>query len=143
MHTQMPSQPASLCAWEQPADRPDGRCQSAVLGVDLTNCHGSHPACRMDKYLEAVITFTDEVALSQAKAADALLAEGTYLGPLHGIPYGLKDICAVPLLPTTWGCEAFKDQVLDEECHVYTRSARCCTARGSAGLCVRVQVICC
>lgn len=43
------------------------------------------------------------------------------LGPLHGIPYGLKDIIAVPHYRTTWGSETFKDQVLDIEAWVYKR----------------------
>ena len=61
--------------------------------------------------------------MQQARQADALLAQGTHLGPLHGIPYGLKDTAAVPGYPTTWGCVPFQDQVFEEESHVYTRCA--------------------
>ncbi|XP_065872138.1 uncharacterized protein [Euphorbia lathyris] len=76
---------------------------------------------RYNHVLEAVITFTDELAYKQAKEADELLAKGVYLGPLHGIPYGLKDIIAVPGYKTTWGSRTFKDQVLDIEAWVYKR----------------------
>ncbi|KAL1364596.1 hypothetical protein HN51_012754 [Arachis hypogaea] len=79
---------------------------------------------RLRKYnpvLEAVITFTEELAHKQAKEADELLSQGVYLGPLHGIPYGLKDIIAVPEYKTTWGSKSFKNQVIDMEAWVYKR----------------------
>ncbi|XP_020111506.1 uncharacterized protein LOC109726375 isoform X2 [Ananas comosus] len=76
---------------------------------------------RYDPVLEAVITFTEDLAYRQAKVADELLEQGKYLGPLHGIPYGLKDIIAVPHYKTTWGSKTFKDQVLDIEAWVYKR----------------------
>ncbi|KAF2311616.1 hypothetical protein GH714_025278 [Hevea brasiliensis] len=76
---------------------------------------------RYDPVLEAVITFTDELAYKQAREADELIAKGVYLGPLHGIPYGLKDIIAVPGYKTTWGSRSFKDQVLNIEAWVYKR----------------------
>ncbi|XP_010929519.1 uncharacterized protein [Elaeis guineensis] len=76
---------------------------------------------RYNHVLEAVISFTEELARSQARKADELLAQGTYLGPLHGIPYGLKDIIAVPHYRTTWGSKTFKDQILDIEAWVYKR----------------------
>ncbi|KAJ0051793.1 hypothetical protein Pint_01313 [Pistacia integerrima] len=71
--------------------------------------------------LEAVVTYTEELAYKQAKEADELLAQGKYLGPLHGIPYGLKDIISVPQYKTTWGSTTFKDQVLNTEAWVYKR----------------------
>ncbi|KAI4336419.1 hypothetical protein L6164_014948 [Bauhinia variegata] len=79
---------------------------------------------RLKKYnpvLEAVITLTEELAHKQAKAADELLGQGVYLGPLHGIPYGLKDIISVPGYKTTWGSKTFKDQIIDTEAWVYKR----------------------
>ena len=60
--------------------------------------------------LESVITITRERALEQARKADALLAKGTYLGPLHGIPYGAKDLLSVPGYKTTWGAGPYKEQ---------------------------------
>ncbi|KAG6388422.1 hypothetical protein SASPL_149848 [Salvia splendens] len=79
---------------------------------------------RLKRYgpvLESVITITEELAYEQARKADQLLAQGKYLGPLHGIPYGLKDIIAVPHYKTTWGSRTFKNQVLDTEAWVYKR----------------------
>jgi len=64
--------------------------------------------------LKAVITITETLALQKAAAADAELAEGLYRGPLHGIPYGIKDLFAVPGYPTTWGAEPYEKQVIDE-----------------------------
>ncbi|MCL7034084.1 hypothetical protein MKW94_008179 [Papaver nudicaule] len=79
---------------------------------------------RMKKYdhaLEAVISYTEELAFKQAKRADDLLNQGVYLGPLHGIPYGLKDIISVPQYKTTWGSKTFQNQVIDTEAWVYKR----------------------
>ncbi|KAL9422846.1 hypothetical protein AB3S75_035016 [Citrus x aurantiifolia] len=76
---------------------------------------------RYNPALEAVVTYTDELAYQQAKEADELLAQGKYLGPLHGIPYGLKDIIAVPQYKTTWGSTTFKNEVLNTEAWVYKR----------------------
>ncbi|KAK1358044.1 putative asparaginyl-tRNA synthase (Glutamine-hydrolyzing) [Heracleum sosnowskyi] len=76
---------------------------------------------RYNPVLQSVITFTEELAYKQAKEADHLLSQGVYLGPLHGIPYGLKDIIAVPQYKTTWGSTSLKDQVLDIEVWVYKR----------------------
>ncbi|KAL7161992.1 hypothetical protein ACSBR2_042465 [Camellia fascicularis] len=76
---------------------------------------------RYNPVLEAVVTYTEELAYKQAKEADELLAKGVYLGPLHGIPYGLKDIIAVPDYKTTWGSRSFKNQVLNIEAWVYKR----------------------
>ncbi|KAI7985495.1 Glutamyl-tRNA(Gln) amidotransferase subunit A [Camellia lanceoleosa] len=77
---------------------------------------------RYNPVLEAVVTYTEELAYKQAKEADELLAKGVYLGPLHGIPYGLKDIIAVPHYKTTWGSRSFKNQVLNIEAWVYKRA---------------------
>ncbi len=77
--------------------------------------------CRYDPTLECVITFTDDLAQQQAAAADALLAKGTYLGPLHGVPYGLKDLMVVPGYLTTWGAGSFKTQYLSQPAQVYTK----------------------
>ncbi|WP_288340000.1 amidase [uncultured Roseivirga sp.] len=65
--------------------------------------------------LESVITITEERAMVQAKKADDLLKNGTYLGPLHGIPYGAKDLFSVPDYKTTWGAGPYKDQNRGDE----------------------------
>ena len=62
--------------------------------------------------LKNVITLTDELARKQALAADDEIAKGKYRGPLHGIPFGLKDLFAAKDYPTTWGAEPYKDQVI-------------------------------
>ncbi len=79
---------------------------------------------RIRKYgdtLQCVISITEEIALQQAKEADALISKGKYKGPLHGIPYGLKDLFAVKGTKTTWGAAPYKDQVIDEDATVYTK----------------------
>jgi Asp-tRNA(Asn)/Glu-tRNA(Gln) amidotransferase A subunit family amidase len=71
--------------------------------------------------LECVISLTEELALQQASEADAEIKKGIYRGPLHGIPYGLKDLFAVKGYKTTWGSVPYKDQVIEEDSYVYTR----------------------
>ncbi len=79
---------------------------------------------RIRKYgdtLQCVISVTEEIAMQQAKEADALIAKGKYKGPLHGIPYGLKDLFAVKGTKTTWGAAPYKDQIIDEDATVYNK----------------------
>jgi Asp-tRNA(Asn)/Glu-tRNA(Gln) amidotransferase A subunit family amidase len=71
--------------------------------------------------LQSVITLTEDLALQQAKQADAEIKQGKYRGPLHGIPYGLKDLFAVKGYKTTWGSTPYKDQVIDYDSYVYTK----------------------
>lgn len=68
--------------------------------------------------LNAVVTVTRERALAEAQQADNELCSGRYRGPLHGIPYGAKDLLATKGIPTTWGAAPFKDQVFDEDATV-------------------------
>lgn len=74
-----------------------------------------------DKQLACVITLTEDLAIQQAKKADAEIANGKYRGLLHGIPYGAKDLLAKKGYKTTWGSVPFKDQVLDYDATVVTR----------------------
>lgn len=79
---------------------------------------------RLKKYgpkLECVISLTEELALQQAQRADAEIAAGKYRGPLHGIPYGAKDLLAKKGYKTTWGSVPYKDQVIDEDAMVIQR----------------------
>jgi Asp-tRNA(Asn)/Glu-tRNA(Gln) amidotransferase A subunit family amidase len=69
---------------------------------------------RYDSKLHFVITLTEERALAQAKAADTEIAAGKYRGPLHGIPWGAKDLLAVKGYPTTWGAGGFEHQTIDD-----------------------------
>src|SRR5262249_10884901 len=68
--------------------------------------------------LNFVVTFTDDLAIAQAQQADREIANSGYRGPLHGIPWGCKDIIAVPGYPTEWGSGAFRGQVIDVEATV-------------------------
>lgn len=74
-----------------------------------------------DPALNCVVTLTEETALKQAKQADKEIAEGKYRGPLHGIPWGAKDLIAYPGYPTTWGAEPYKEQKLEEKATVAQR----------------------
>ncbi|MGC9223936.1 MAG: amidase [Terracidiphilus sp.] len=76
---------------------------------------------RYDPKLHFVITLTEERAIAQAKKADEEIAAGHYRGPLHGIPWGAKDLLAVKGYPTTWGAGGFEHQVIDEDATVVQR----------------------
>ena len=71
--------------------------------------------------LQSVITITEDLAMQQARQADAEIKAGKYKGPLHGIPYGLKDLFAVKGYKTTWGSTPYKDQMIEEDSYVYTQ----------------------
>lgn len=68
--------------------------------------------------LQCVVTLTEERALQKAREADAAIARGEYKGPLHGIPYGAKDLLAVAGYKTTWGAMAYKDQQIEQDAAV-------------------------
>ena len=79
---------------------------------------------RLKRYgpkLECVVTLTEELALKQARRADQEIATGKYRGPLHGIPYGAKDLLAVKGIPTTWGAAPYTNQVFDVDATVVKR----------------------
>src|SRR5688572_1395428 len=63
--------------------------------------------------LNAVVTVLRESALREARAADEAIRAGNHRGPLHGIPYGAKDLLAARGAPTTWGAEPYRRQVFD------------------------------
>jgi Asp-tRNA(Asn)/Glu-tRNA(Gln) amidotransferase A subunit family amidase len=71
--------------------------------------------------LQCVISITETIAIEQARAADDEIAAGKYRGPLHGIPYGLKDLFSVKGTKTTWGAAPYKNQQIDEDAYVYNR----------------------
>lgn len=85
--------------------------------------------------LECVITLTEDLALQQARQADAELKKGMYRGPLHGIPYGLKDLFAVKGYKTTWGTTPYKDQVINEDSYVYAQ-----LKKAGAVLCAKLSL---
>lgn len=73
---------------------------------------------RFDPQLHCVITLTEELALNQAARADSEIATGKYRGPLHGIPYGAKDLLAVKGYKTTWGAMPYKEQLINSDATV-------------------------
>jgi Asp-tRNA(Asn)/Glu-tRNA(Gln) amidotransferase A subunit family amidase len=85
--------------------------------------------------LESVITLTEDLAIEQAKQADDEIKKGNYKGPLHGIPYGLKDLFAVKGYKTTWGSTPYKDQMIDEDSYVYTQ-----LKKAGAVLCAKLSL---
>jgi Asp-tRNA(Asn)/Glu-tRNA(Gln) amidotransferase A subunit family amidase len=91
-----------------------------VSSVELTKLYLE----RLKKYdpvLRCVVTLTEEIALKQAEQADREIAAGSYRGPLHGIPWGAKDLIAYPGYKTTWGAAPYKEQVIDVKATVARR----------------------
>ncbi len=76
---------------------------------------------RYDDTLHFVVTLTEERALAAARRADAELAQGIWRGPLHGIPYGAKDLFAASGYPTTWGAMPYRDQLIERDAAVIRR----------------------
>lgn len=79
---------------------------------------------RLKKYeptLKFAVTLTEERALAQAKKADAEIGAGKYRGPLHGLPWGAKDLLATKGYKTTWGAGGFENQTIDEDATVVKR----------------------
>jgi Asp-tRNA(Asn)/Glu-tRNA(Gln) amidotransferase A subunit family amidase len=88
-----------------------------VTSSELTEMY----LARLHRYngvLNNVVTFLDDHGRAEAKRADAEIAAGKYKGPLHGIPWGAKDIISLKGYKTTWGTAPFKDQVLDYDASV-------------------------
>lgn len=105
-----------------------------ITSVDLTR----YFLDRLKKWgdtLESVITLTEDLAVRQARQADDELKKGIYRGPLHGIPYGLKDLFAVKGYKTTWGSTPYKDQTIDEDAYVYTQ-----LRKAGAVLCAKLSL---
>jgi Asp-tRNA(Asn)/Glu-tRNA(Gln) amidotransferase A subunit family amidase len=91
-----------------------------ISSVELTNLYLSRLK-RYDELLKCVVTLTEDLALEQAERADREMAAGRYRGPLHGIPWGAKDIIAWPGYKTTWGAGHYQDQTLDVKATVARR----------------------
>ncbi|HEY4131694.1 MAG TPA: amidase [Gemmatimonadaceae bacterium] len=84
--------------------------QKKITSTRLTNIYLERLE-RFNPKLRCVITLTKDFALAQAKKADAEIAAGNYKGPLHGIPYGVKDLLDTAGILTTWGAEPFRNRV--------------------------------
>ena len=91
-----------------------------VSSVELTKLYLERLK-KHDPTLHCVVTLTEELALKQAEQADREIAAGRYRGPLHGIPWGAKDLIAYPGYTTTWGAAPFKEQTLDVKATVARR----------------------
>jgi Asp-tRNA(Asn)/Glu-tRNA(Gln) amidotransferase A subunit family amidase len=94
--------------------------QKKITSVQLTRLYLD----RLKKYgpeLHCVITLTEDLAQEQARRADAEIAAGRYRGPLHGIPWGAKDLLATKGIKTTWGAMPYKDQMIQEDATVVER----------------------
>lgn len=91
-----------------------------VSPVELTKMY----LARLKRYgpkLNCIVTLTEELAMQQAQQADAEIKRGKYRGPLHGIPWGAKDLFATKGIKTTWGAEPYRDQVIDYDSTVVER----------------------
>ena len=91
--------------------------QQKITSLELTKFY----LARLKKHnptLHCVITLKEDLALEQAMKADRDIASGKYKGPLHGIPYGAKDLLATKRYNTTWGAAPFKDQSFDYDATV-------------------------
>ncbi len=91
-----------------------------VSSVELTKMY----LARLKKYgpkLLCVVTLTEDLAMKQAEGADNDLRRGKYRGPLHGIPWGAKDLFATKGIKTTWGAEPYRDQMIDYDATVIER----------------------
>jgi Asp-tRNA(Asn)/Glu-tRNA(Gln) amidotransferase A subunit family amidase len=102
---------AQLSRWIESRQLTSGR----LTGIYLDRI------ARFDGQLRAVITLTKDRALARARQADAEIAAGTYRGPLHGIPYGVKDLLDTKDIPTTYGAEPFRTRVPAEDSAVVRR----------------------
>jgi Asp-tRNA(Asn)/Glu-tRNA(Gln) amidotransferase A subunit family amidase len=91
-----------------------------VSSVELTEMYLSRLK-RYNSKLFCAVTITEELAMRQAREADREIAAGRYRGPLHGIPYGVKDLAAAKGYPVTWGAAPFKSRIIDEDATVVSR----------------------
>jgi len=107
-------------AWSPLAELAELLRTKAVSSEELTRL-ALDRLKRFDGVLKAVVTLTEDRALRQAKEADREIGRGRIRGPLHGIPWGAKDLLAVPGYPTTWGSPIYKNQMLSDTATVVER----------------------
>ncbi|CAM2068745.1 Amidase [Sulfidibacter corallicola] len=91
-----------------------------VSATELTNLY----LARLKKYddsLHCVVNLLEQRALASAQRADEEIQAGRYRGPLHGIPYGIKDLFAAKSAPTTWGAAPYKDRVFQEDAGIVSK----------------------
>jgi Asp-tRNA(Asn)/Glu-tRNA(Gln) amidotransferase A subunit family amidase len=130
----MPAQPRMNIPWialplpsneEDIAFAPVSHQSAWIVGGQLTSVRLTRiyrdRIRRYDPALLSFATVTEALALAQAEAADKLLASGTWLGPLHGIPYAAKDILDTAGITTGWGAEPFANRIPDTDAEVIRR----------------------
>ncbi|MBI2212656.1 MAG: amidase [Acidobacteria bacterium] len=109
--------------------------RKSVSSLELTRLYLD----RLEKHgmaLGAVVTITRERAEAEAKRADAEIAKGKWRGPLHGIPYGVKDLLATKGIATTWGAEPYRGQIFDFDGEVVRR-----LGEAGAVLCAKLAMV--
>jgi Asp-tRNA(Asn)/Glu-tRNA(Gln) amidotransferase A subunit family amidase len=94
--------------------------QRKISSVELTEIYLERMK-RFDPILFCTVTVLEDRAYEEARRADSELQQGRWKGPLHGIPWGVKDLFSVTGAPTTWGSEDFKDRVIDEDAELVVR----------------------
>ena len=91
-----------------------------ISSTDLTKLYLSRLKTH-DAKLHCVVNLAEEIALKQARRADEEIARGTYRGPLHGIPWGAKDLLAIKGTKTTWGASPYRDRRIEVDATVYSK----------------------
>ena len=91
---------------------------------------------KLGPQLNAVVTLMRESAMSEARAAEAAIAKRHHKGPLHGIPFGVKDLLATKGVPTTWGAEPYRKQVFDHDATVVSK-----LREAGAVLCAKLAMV--
>jgi Asp-tRNA(Asn)/Glu-tRNA(Gln) amidotransferase A subunit family amidase len=91
-----------------------------ITSVQLTDIYLNRIK-RLNPTLLCAVTIMEESARAEAAKADAELRAGKYRGPLHGLPYGIKDLFATKGVPTTWGAKDFENRIIDEDAEVVVR----------------------
>ena len=76
---------------------------------------------QLDPKLFCVVTLMEESARKEAKQAETEINQGKYRGPLHGIPWGVKDLFSTKGVPTTWGTKPYEDRIIDEDAEIVVR----------------------
>ncbi|MEW5917706.1 MAG: amidase [Gemmatimonadota bacterium] len=91
-----------------------------ITSVQLTDLYLERIK-RLNPTLNCAVTIMEEQARAEAAQADAEIRAGRYRGPLHGLPYGVKDLFSTKGVPTTWGAKDFENQIIDEDAEIVRR----------------------
>lgn len=94
--------------------------EKKVTSLQLTNIYLERLE-RLNPTLLCAVTIMAERARAEAARADAEIAAGRYRGPLHGLPYGVKDLFSTKGVPTTWGAKDFEQRIIDEDAEIVVR----------------------